>query len=270
MTVINTNIAALRAAAAGTRNEVDMQTAMQRLSTSKRINSAADDAAGMAIAAKMAASIAGYNQGVRNANDGISLVQTVESDMAAVTGALQRMRVLSVQAYNGTNGTNDLASLGTEYVAMLNEITRISGNSAFNGIAMNTTSAVIFAVGSGAAATDLITLTNQKFDPTTLALQSTMTTGASAATAIPLLDAALATVGTARANLGATQNRLQVAVTAAQSNATNLSAARSRIEDTDYAVETTNLARGQILAQAGTAMLAQANQQGQSVLALLK
>jgi flagellin len=270
MSVINTNVSGLQASSALALNTSSMQTSMQRLSTGLRINSASDDAAGLAISQKMTAQIRGLDQAVRNANDGISLLQTAEGDMGAVGTALQRMRELAVQASNGTNSTTDTDSLQTEFTSMIDEIDRVANNSQFNNLTIGG-GTFVFQIGANNTANDSISLTIDAFDATELGVDSgsvDLTTDAGAA--IDAIDAALETLNTGRATLGATQNRLSKTVESLTTTSTNMSAARSRIMDADYAKETTNLARAQIIQQAGTAMLAQANQAPQSVLALLK
>jgi len=277
MTVINTNVASLRASSSLDRNQISLSTSMNRLSTGLRINGASDDAAGMAISTKMTAQIRGLNQAVRNANDGISMLQTAEGDMANVSNALQRMRELAVQAANDTNASSDRTSIQTEFDSMKDEINRIAGNSLFNGtqLSSTTSAAASFSiqVGAGASANDSITVTIDQFDAGANGLNMgspSLASGTDAQTAITTLTTAIDTLNSARAALGSYQNRLTAAAEALQTTSTNLSASRSRITDTDYAAETTNLARSQIIQQASTAMLAQANQQPQGVLALLK
>jgi len=270
MSVINTNVSALRSTSALAVNNLSMQTSMQRLSTGLRINSASDDAAGLAISQKMTAQIRGLDQAVRNANDGISLLQTAEGDMGAVGAAMQRMRELAVQASNGTNSGNDIAALQTEFGAMIEEIDRVANNSQFNNLTIGG-GTFTFQIGANNTPNDSITITIDAFDAATLGVDAgsvDLTTGAAAA--IDAIDAGLQLLNTGRALMGSTQNRLSKTVESLQTTSTNMSAARSRIQDTDYAKETTNLARTQIIQQAGTAMLAQANQAPQTVLALLK
>ncbi len=243
---------------------------MQRLSTGKRINSAKDDAAGLAIAASMTSQIRGMNQGVRNANDGISMAQTAEGALDEVTNMLQRIRELAVQASNGTYSTDDLTNIKAEVTELQAQITSIKSNTEFNGIKLfdgtaGTSGTVTVQVGANAA--DTVDL---KFDEIDLddAVAGTLFDDPSAALAT--LTTAINTVSTARATLGAGQSRLTSVVNNLTSNATNLTDARSRIEDTDFSAETTSLAKAQILSQASTAMLAQANQSQQNVLTLLR
>ncbi len=289
MTVIATNISSLRASNASTKAQMGLSTAMERLSTGKRINSAKDDAAGLAIAASMTSQIRGMNQGVRNANDGISLMQTAEGALDEVGNMLQRMRELAVQADNGTYSASDRQNVYAEQNALADQLyatfqnTRFNGNSLFSGGAGPNNSKVL-TVQAGANAADAVTLNLPRLtEPSTAlsALAKVVDMGApgggmagdSTVDAVPMLadyDAAVAQVATVRAGFGASQNRLESVVNNLTSNATNLSDARSRIEDADFSAETTNLAKAQILSQASTAMLAQANQSQQSVLKLLQ
>lgn len=267
MSVINTNVKSLIAQNALTVNNRSLSTAMQQLSTGKRINSAKDDAAGLAISQYMTTQIRGLNQAVRNANDGISLLQTADGALVAVTDMLQRMGELAVQAANGTNSDENTDAIAAEYDALAAEIGRISANTEWNGITLldGANGTVSFYVGvSGSDNTIDGTLT----DISAL----TVTTGdiADAAAAILTVKADLATVAGARASIGATINQLTYATDNLSNISQNLSESRSRIEDTDYSAATSELARTQIIQQAATAMLAQANQSAQSVLALLK
>jgi flagellin len=304
MTVINTNTAATISANALTKNERAMSQAMERLSTGQRINSAADDAAGLAISSKMTSQINGLNQAVRNANDGISMVQTAEGALIEIDNMLQRMRELGVQAASDTNTTSDRTALNAEFEALREEITRIAVNTQFNGAAVfgqAADSTKAFQVGANASQTISVTFGNfnagveagaaglagntastssSKF----LALDEDGSTGsttddivdqdllsaANAKDAIYIMDSAIAAVATERASYGAAISRLEYAADNLANVSQNASASRSRILDADYAAETTELARTQIIQQAGTAMLSQANQQAQSVLALLK
>ena len=280
MTVISTNVSALRAANASTSANMDLATAMNRLSTGKRINSAKDDAAGLAISSSMSAQIRGMNQGVRNANDGISLAQTAEGALDEVGNMLQRIRELKVQSLNGTYSTGDLANITSEQTALSNQIYSVIKDTQFNGKALfnnGNASAVdlSFSIQAGANSTDALSVgidnlmeanvVNNALSQVVNVTSGAFNTGASLAD----LDKAIGQVSTVRASLGASQNRLQSAVNNLTSNSTNLTDARSRIEDADFSAESTNLAKSQILAQASTAMLAQANQSQQGVLKLL-
>ncbi len=277
MTVINSNISALRAANASNSAQSALSTSMQRLSTGKRINSARDDAAGLAISASMTSQVAGMNQGIRNANDGISMAQTAEGALDEVTNNLQRMRELQVQKTNGTYSDTDILNITAEQDALATQITNVLKNTKFNGQALfdgtagpdddgkvtiqagaNTTDAIVMNLGGDLLTTGGVEDVIGATDPVT-----------ATATTLEEYDTAIANVVNRRSSLGATQNQLQSAVNNLTSNATNLSDARSRIEDTDYSAETTALAKAQILSQASTAMLSQANQSTQSVLKLL-
>ncbi len=272
MTVIGTNTAALRAANASTGANKALSTAMERLSTGKRINSAKDDAAGLAIASTMTASIRGMNQAIRNANDGISMAQTAEGALGEVTNMLQRIRELAVQSASGTYSDDDRTNLQTEVTALSTQITNILTNTTFNGVALFDGSAgdsgdVTIQVGSTSA--DTVTLSFDDID-LSAATSVSIATDTGATSALTTVDTALKTVNTARAGLGAGQSQLESVVNNLTANVNNLSDARSRIEDTDYSTETAALAKAQILSQASTAMLAQANQSQQSVLQLLR
>jgi flagellin len=279
MTVIASNTSALRATNASTMANKSLSTAMERLSTGKRINSAKDDAAGLAISASMTSQIRGMSQGVRNANDGISMAQTAEGALDEVTNMLQRMRELTVQAANGIYGSSDLSNIKTEMTALAGQINAVTTNTTFNGVSLFPTTAASKTIQAGAEGADAITMTLQS--PTlTSAVSATgtsvidvtaATTGTDTwTTRIDAFDTAITNVATSRANLGAIQNRLESAVNNMTTNMTNLSDARSRIEDADFSTETTALAKAQILSQASTAMLAQANQSQQGVLKLLQ
>ena len=274
MSVINTNISSLTAQRNLSTNQASLATSMQRLSSGMRINSAKDDAAGLAISERMTSQIRGTNQAARNANDGISLAQTAEGDLAQVGNNLQRMRELAVQSANATNSVTDRAALNGEVQSLFAEIDRTAGNSSFNGIKLldGTFAAQDFQVGANATANDKITVASIA-DSTTTGLALTgidVTSAAGALAALAQVDTAIGMVNTSRADLGALQNRFTSVVTSLQTSAENLSASRSRIQDADFAAETANLSRAQVLQQAGTAMVAQANQLPQGVLALLR
>jgi flagellin len=251
-----------------------MSTAMERLSSGKRINSAKDDAAGSSIASSMTSSINGMAVAIRNANDGISLAQTAEGALGEVNNMLQRVRELSVQAANGTYQAADRTNLQTEVAALQSQVTDVVTNTKFNGNALfsATSAATTFAIQTGANAGDTTTISVAGLTHITAAAASTIKvdTAANAALAITASDAALTEVSAVRASLGATQNRLNASINVLTANANNLTDARSRIEDADFSAESTNLAKAQILSQASTAMLAQANQSQQGVLSLLK
>jgi flagellin len=277
MTVISTNSAALRAQNGSRMAEMSLQSAMERLSTGKRINSAKDDAAGLAIASTMTAAIRGMSQSVRNANDGISFAQTAEGALGEVSNMLQRIRELAVQSASGTYSDTDRTNLNTEVTELKSQITNIlattefNGTRIFNSAASGTTytaQAGSVSIQIGANNGDSINLTFTSLSD--LASGTAVDTATNANTALDNVDTMLDAVNTTRASLGAGQSRLQSVVNNLTSNISNLSDARSRIEDADFSVETTNLAKSQILSQAATAMLAQANQSQQNVLSLLR
>ena len=278
MSVINTNIAATITSNALAKNERAMGQSMERLSTGLRINSAADDAAGLAISSKMTSQIRGLDQAVRNANDAVSMIQTADGAAIEITNMLQRMRELSVQAGNGTNTTTDISSLNTEFVALRDQIGAIVTNTQWNGSPiLNGTggTAGSFTFQVGANASQILTVAFGDFDLGSSVLGANITTtttltAANVQTTITNLDTAIVNVNTQRAIFGASINRLEYAMDNLANVSQNTAASRSRILDADYAAESTELARTQIIQQAGTAMLAQANQQAQSVLTLLK
>jgi len=293
MTVIASNTSALRASNASTSASQMLSTAMERLSTGKRINSAKDDAAGLAISSSMTAQIRGMNQGIRNANDGISLAQTAEGALDEVSNMLQRMRELAVQSENGTYSDADKANIKSEQDALAAQIKSVITTSTFNGKPLFSATAADISIQAGANASDTVTLSFSNLtetyvpavedDPDTAGTDETaaasgsalegvvnFTTGAmKTGLELTAFDAALSQVASVRSDLGAAQNRLESAVNNLTSNATNLSDARSRIEDADFSAESTNLAKAQILSQASTAMLAQANQSQLGVMKLL-
>jgi len=274
MAVINTNISSLRSQNAGRLADKLQATAMERLSSGKRINSAKDDAAGMAIASSMTSSVRGMTVAIRNANDGISLAQTAEGALGEVSNMLQRVRELAVQAANGTYQSTDRDNLQTEVAALQSQITDVVTKTKFNGNTLfsATSTATSFSIQTGINSGDTTAISVGGLDKVAAAYASTIKVDnmTNAGLAITAADAALGQVNTVRAGLGATQSRLDAAVNVLTANVTNLSEARSRIEDTDFSVESTALAKAGILAQASTAMLAQANQSGQSVLSLLR
>ena len=263
---INTNLLSLNAQRNLSTSQMSLATSMQRLSSGLRINSAKDDAAGLAIAARMDAQIRGINVAIRNANDGISLAQTAEGALSTVTDALQRMRELAVQAQNGSNGTSDRANLDTEYQQLSAEITRIAAQTKFNGIA-------IVGAGAGAQTFQVGANNGDTLTITTVAVTTVaggVTTAAAASTAVAAIDTALDTITSNRATYGAAMSRFSMAISNLSISGENQTAAKGRIMDADFAAETANLSRSQILQQAGTAMVAQANAQPQTALNLLK
>ena len=263
---INTNVVSLNAQRNLGTSQMSLATSMQRLSSGLRINSAKDDASGLAIADRMNAQVRGINVAIRNANDGISMAQTAEGALSTVTDALQRMRELAVQAQNGTNSTSDRANSDLEYQALSQEITRIAAQTKFNGSAIIGASAgaQVFQVGANNGDTLNITTT------TVTTVGGSLTTAANASTAVAALDTALDTITTSRASYGAAMNRFSLAISNLAISGENQSAARGRIMDADFASETANLSRSQILQQAGTAMVSQANQLPNQVMALLR
>jgi flagellin len=278
MSVINTNVKSLVAQNALTVNGRAMSKTMEQLSTGKRINSAADDAAGLAISNKMTSQVRGLNQAVRNANDAISMIQTAEGALGEVNNMLQRMRELAVQSANDSNSTEDREFLQLEVDELLEEIDRVSANTQFNqmdilnkgvGIDEDTLLAK-FQIGANTG-NDTIDVTFNLVDSETLKVDTVdIETQKGAQDALDTIDAAILLIDTDRATYGAKINRLTYAADNMANIATNTAASRSRVLDTDYAQATTNLARTQIIQQAATAMLAQANQQPSSVLSLLQ
>jgi len=275
MTVINTNVKSMIAANALKVNGRAMADAMERLSTGKRINSASDDAAGLAISESLTAQARGLTTAVRNANDGISLVQTAEGALIEVSNMLQRMRELAVQASTETINSDQRTFLKNEATALAAQIDKTITDTKWNGIALldsTVTATIKIQIGDVHDQTLTITTTalaNAK-SGVILAEASDMSSQAKASAALAKVDTAQGLVNTARAALGAVSNRLTSIVDNLTNVAQNLVESRSRIMDTDYAAATTELARTQIIQQAGTAVLAQANQQSQSVLALLR
>ena len=279
MPVINTNKSALIAADALIANERVMQKTMRSLSTGSRVNSTSDDAAGMAIKTNMTAQINGLNAAVRNANDGINMLQTADGALSGVTDMLQRMRELSVLGSTDTYSTAQKTSMNDEYQALLNQVNLVSTTTQWNKMGLLTGSGgevggsakFVFQVGANAGQTITVAIVDQS---TTTALQSiagtVVTSGAYAAAAVSAIDGALSNINTNRSALGAAVNRLEHAINNLTNVAQNTTDARSRVVDTDYSKATSDLARQQILQQAGTAMLAQANQQPATVLALLR
>ena len=273
--IINTNTSALRAQNGGRVANQALQTAMERLSSGKRINSAKDDAAGLAIASSMTAQIRGMNQAVRNSNDGISFAQTAEGALGEVSNMLQRIRELAVQSKSGTYSTADRTNLNAEASALQAQMADILTNTKFNGVSVfdfaatdTASDAITIQVGAGTETVSVAKafLNSGNFEAADFAVDSV----ANATSTITNIDANLTAVNTARAGLGASQSRLESVVNNLTNVVTNLSDARSRIEDADFSQETTKLAKAQILSQASTAMLAQANQSQQGVLSLLR
>jgi len=302
MTVINTNISSIQAQSAMRTTRASTEKAMERLSTGLKLNFAGDDAAGLAISSRMTSQIKGLNMAVKNAQDGISLTQTAEGALGEVQNMLQRMRELSLQAASDTNSSDDRAYLQTELKALSTEIDRVAATTTFNnqklfsgsdfgtfatasGTASVTNPSTVtlkIQVGSNTGTSDKVEITLQETSAAKLGIQVTAVggtnasgelqfdTGAHALDAVTAVDAALKNVTNLRSSFGAIQNRLEHTVSNLTNIATNTELARSRIQDADYAQETSNMTRGQILQQAGTAMLAQANKMSQSVMSLLQ
>ncbi|MBP6252015.1 MAG: flagellin FliC [Rubrivivax sp.] len=282
--VINTNLVALNAQRSLGSSQSSLTTSMQRLSSGLRVNSAKDDAAGLAIAERMNAQVRGMAVAVRNANDGISLAQTAEGALGQVGDALQRMRELAVQARNASNSSSDRDSLNKEFGELAKEVQRVLGGTTFNGKAIlgNDAGTQSFQIGAGVSADDQIDIAT-----TDLAADATLTTvagsngnapsgigsavsSAALGSVIADIDTAINTVNGERATLGASQSRFDSVISSLQIGTENPSAARSRIMDADFAAQTANLSRALILQQSGNAMVAQANLMSQSVLQLLQ
>ena len=274
MTVINTNVSALRAQNSSRVAERNQSQAMERLSSGKRINSAKDDAAGLAVATRMQAASRGFTQAIRNANDGISLAQTADAGAASISDILVRMRELAMQASNGTLSDPDRVLVQKEVTALISQIGDITTQTTFNGNKLlDGTVTAGFDIQTGIKATEVVNITvaNLTAGATGLGVSAlSVATAGGASAALATLDTAIDKVAGERANLGAQQNRLTAAVDNLTSRVTNLDESRSRIEDADFSAESTKLAAAQILSQASTAMLAQANQSAQGVMNLLR
>ena len=273
--MINTNLASLNTQRNLSSSQSSLNTTVQRLSSGLRVNSAKDDAAGLAIAERMGAQVKGMNVAIRNANDAVSLAQTAEGALSKVSDMLQRMRELAVQSANATNGAQDRANLDQEYQQISAEITRTLAGTQFNSrnILGANAGTLTFQVGAGTTSNDQIAITTTRLDNNstiTAVTTGSITTAALSTGSMTAIDLAIDQITTERATYGAAQNRFESAITVLQVSAENNAAARSRIMDADYAAETAALARAQILQQAGTAMLAQANQLPNSVLSLLQ
>jgi len=279
MAVINTNSSATIAANALIKNERDLSKAMNQLSTGSRINRAADDAAGLGVSIVMTSQINGLNQSVRNANDGISLAQTADGALSEATGILQRMRELAVQAGNSVLSDNQQDYLSAEFEALATALGTVADNTSFNGVAIlkddggaGTPNYNTYSIRGADASTVMANVKVTSLDTLATAAQA-LDIGSAAgnpATAITTIDGQLDTIAGGRAELGAAMNTLAYVADAQMVEIANTEVSRSRIADTDYAAATTELARAQIIQQAGTSMLAQANQMPQSVLALLQ
>jgi flagellin len=269
--ILNTNIGSLNTQRNLSATNTAMQKSLEKLSSGYRINKAADDAAGLAISETMKAQINGLNQAKRNAQDGISLLQTAEGGMNETHAILQRMRELAVQAANGTyDSTTDLANIQEEINSLVTEIGHISASTKFNGKDLLSSAVGTITLQVGATNADTMVMTMQKADTTTLGVNAlSITTVADANAAISTIDGAIEKVSTARAKLGAYQNRLEHIINNLGTTSENLAAANSRIRDVDMAAEMSQFTKNQVLSQAGVAMLAQANQAPQAILKLL-
>ena len=276
---VNTNVSSLNAQRQLFTSNNNLNTAFERLSSGFRINSAKDDAAGLQISDRMTSQIKGLDQAVRNANDGISLAQVAESAMQEITVALQRIRVLAIQAQNGINTSADRTALQKEVTALKTEISRIALTSQFAGVDLLTGGySAAFLVGANGGQFISVNISAAQipringFSATGLGLDSSQTveTARGASALLSIVDGALSAIGGARADLGAIQNRFQSTIRNLASISENASAARSRIRDTDFAVETAELTRWQIIQQASTTVLGQANQRPQAALSLLQ
>ncbi|MFM7294436.1 MAG: flagellin [Burkholderiales bacterium] len=273
-TTINTNVSSLTAQRNLSASQSSLATSMQRLSSGMRVNSAKDDAAGLAIAERMNAQVKGMNVAIRNASDAISLAQTAEGALGKIADSLQRMRELAVQSANATNSDSDRLNLDTEYQALNEEVTRVLTGTQFNGTAvLNAAGTLDFQVGANNSATDKISVTTTDLTAGTgvsAVTGGSITTAAASLTAMDDIDDALTEISTARASFGATQNRFEAVISNLQVNAENQAASRGRIVDADFAAETANLSRTQVLQQAGMAMVAQANAMPNGVMQLLR
>ena len=283
---INTNLVSLNAQRSLASSQAQLSTSMQRLSSGLRVNSAKDDAAGLAIAERMNTQVRGMNVAMRNANDAISLSQVGEGALGKVSDIFQRMRELAVQAANGTNNDDDRVSLNREYLQMAQEATRTLGGTQFNGVSiLASTGTNTFQIGANSSslidrltfdnfnwstATNITAVVGTAVITGTSTAPTAITDTAGAQAAITAIDSAINAVNSQRATFGAVQNRFENVISNLMVATENQSAARSRIMDADYAAETSNLSRAQILQQAGNAMVAQANQLPQQVMSLLQ
>jgi flagellin len=266
MSGINTNVNSINAQRNLASTALTLSTAMQRLSSGLRINSAADDAAGLAIAERLDAQTRGMNVAIRNSNDAISMAQTAEGALGVISSNLQRMRELAVQAANGTNTTTDITSISAEYAQLDAENQRVIGGTTFNKQNVLQAVNLNFQVGANTTANDQINITTAAAATT----NAGAITAATATAQITAIDADIDTITNLRGTWGAAQNRFQAVISNLRVGAENSAAAHGRIVDADYAMETANLTRAQVLQQAGTAMVAQANQGPNGVLALLR
>ena len=268
MPVINTNTNAAYAQDAMKVNSKVMSTAMQQLATGNRINAAKDDAAGLSISQNMTSQVRGLNQAVRNVNDGINLLQTADGGLVETSNMLQRMRELAVQSSNGTNSTSQRLYLNNEFLSLTTEINRIASGTTWNNSNLYGTS-LVFQAGMNSG--NLISITMTAMDAGTIGVSgASIATFTGSQASITLLDTAIDTVNSARSTMGAVMNQLSYSADNLTNISTNIGASRSSIMDTDYATASATLSKSQIVQQAATAMLAQANQQPQSVLSLIK
>ena len=272
---INTNVSSLNSQRALNNTQNSLATSLQRLSSGLRINSAKDDAAGLAVAERIKSQVNGFNVAIRNANDAISMIQVADGGAAQISDNVQRMRELAVQAANGTLNSGDRANLQVEFAALGAEVDRLAQATKFNNIALTNSGATTFTfqVGAGTTSNDQISVSTSDMRSSILTIGSVsidVTTASTALAAITTLDTAINTITTTRAGYGAALNRANAVTSSLQIAVENQSAARGRIVDADFASETANLSRVQILQQAGTAMLAQANALPQQVLSLLR
>jgi flagellin len=270
--VIGTNTASITAQRHLASSRDSMETSMERLASGSRINSAMDDAAGLAIAGRMEAEVKGLNQAVRNGNDGIAFLQTIEGAMEESSNILQRMRQLGVQGASDTLAATDRTAITAEMADLKLELTRIDTATTFNNTAVFSTSTTTTNIAVDADGGNLVAIAGKDVSAAGLGLTGGMAvdTAANAAGAVTLIDAAIAEIAVSRSDYGSKANRLEFAVSNLMNVSEHVSAARSGIEDTDYAAESANLAKAQVLQQAGTAMLSQANASTQNVLSLLK
>ncbi|MDB5801716.1 MAG: Flagellin [Rhodocyclales bacterium] len=271
---INTNVSSLNAQRNLNTSQASLSTSLQRLSSGLRINSAKDDAAGLAISERINSQVRGFNVAIGNANDSISLMQVADGGAAQISDNMQRMRELAVQAANGTLNSGDRDNLAVEFNALSREVSRLGESTKYNNVnLLNSGATLTFQVGAGTTTNDQITVSTVDLRASTLSLDSgsiQISTAALALAAITNLDSGINTLTTARARFGAALNRTQAVISSLQIAVENQSAARGRIVDADFASETATLSRSQILQQAGTAMLAQANALPQQVLKLLQ
>jgi flagellin len=269
---VNTNVSALNAQRQLFNTSNSLDKSFERLSSGLRINSAADDAAGLQISNRLTSQVEGLNQGIRNANDAISLTQTAEGALGETTNALQRIRQLAIQSQNGINSDDDRVALQKEVTALTSEIDRISTDTQFNNVELlDGNFSAVFLVGSNAGQTVSVNLESSSgFGITGLGLSGlSISSAGGASAALAAIDGAISTIGATRADLGALENRFQSSIRNMSNVAENLSAARSRITDTDFAAETANLTRNQIMQQASISVLSQASQRPQLALSLL-